>query len=391
MPIRPELRHTAREAMAEEYLDVSLRRPGGDPYGRAPPVRGTPSVSGILANGRVIPLHTREPLVPLGDLDQLVGTLRRMGEGGDAAIRARSQAVARLSRTVAADADRLARARGAARRKLAAQALAADAKLDRRLEKELISLREDIEKAGTRHALLVRRLARRALWNDLVVVSALPLFAAYGQRGNPFASNNLTLTLSLLVWLLGDELMDLISGRKPAFGVRDTDLWSYIAPVTNLLTGWFLLRNSQHERFVTGFADDFRASRSSGGALLDASTGEMTLDGGGPEREVQEHYFIFRQAIDLAPSIAPDYLDSFQIFEGVPAVASIAQIAWGPGLDDLANRRIVGITAAVEDGVLIITVTVVVAVPSSEEPPYPDKILSALSVAWIVDTAQPKD
>jgi len=388
MPIRPKLRHTAREVMAEDYLDVASRRPGGDPVGRAPPVRGTPSVTGILANGRVIPLCVREPLVPLGDLDQLVGTLRRMGEDADAAIRARSRAIVRLSRTVASDAARLSRARVAARRKLETQVLTASARVDRRIDKELIPLREGIEKAGARHARLVRRIARRALWDDLVVVSALPLFAAFGQRGNPLASNNLVLTLSLLVWLLGDELTDLISGAGTVFGIRDTDIWSYIAPLANLLTGWFLLRNAQHERFVTGFASDFQPFFPVGGALLGAKTSEAKPGGGKSDGKPPERFFTFRQQIDLAPFIAPDHRDSFLGFEDVPAVASIAQITWGPGLDDPADRRIVGLAAVVEDGILIITVTV--AIPYPKQLPRHDAVLSALSAAWIVDTAQPK-
>jgi hypothetical protein len=392
MPIRPKLRRQAREAVAEDYLDVAARRPGGDPVGRAPPVRGTPSLTGILANGRVIPLRVREPLVPVGDLDQLVGTLRRMGDDADAAIQARSQAIGRLSRTVASDADRLARERGAARRKREAQVLAASARLDRRIDKELIPLREDIEKAGARHARLVRRLARRALWDDLVVLSALPLFAAYGQRGNPLASSNLVLTLSLLVWLLGDELTDLIAGADTVFGIRDTDIWSYIAPLANVLTGWFLLRNAQHERFITGFASDFHPSFRAGGALPSASAAGKPdagkPDGGTPDPGLPERWFKFRQEIDLSPLIAPDHLDSFLGFADIPAVASIAQLTWGPGLDDPAARRIVGLTAVVEDGVLTITITVAVSNPQQQ--PRADAVLSALRAAWIVDTAQPK-
>jgi hypothetical protein len=41
----------------------------------------------------------------------------------------------------------------------------------------------------------------------------------------------------------------------------------------------------------------------------------------------------------------------------------------------------------VEDGTLILTVTVAV---SSPKPLGPDAVLSELSAAWIVDTAQPK-
>ncbi|HEX8107592.1 MAG TPA: hypothetical protein VF516_07670 [Kofleriaceae bacterium] len=390
MPIRPKLRRTAREAVAEDYLDVASRRPGGDPVGRAPPVRGTPLVTGFLANGRVVPLSVREPLAPLGDLDQLVGTLRRMGDDADAAIRARSQAIVRLSRTVGSDAAQLGRESGAARRKLERQALAASARLDRRIDKELIPLREDIAKAGARHERLVRRLARRALWDDLVVLSALPLFAAFGQRDNPLHSSNLALTLSLLVWLLGDDLTDLISGAETVFGIRDTDIWSYIAPLANVLTGWFLLRNAQNERFITGFASDFRLVFVTADALLSAKAGVGKPAGGTADTGLSERLFKFRQQIDLSLFVAPDHFDAFLGFEHIPAVASIAQITWGPGLDDPAARRIVGLTAVAEDGVLTITITITVAVSYLKQLPRPEAVLSALRAAWIVDTAQPK-
>jgi hypothetical protein len=278
------------------------------------------------------------------------------------------------------------RTRVAARRKREVRLLAGSAKRDRRIDKELVSLREDIEKAAAHHEQLLRRMGRRAFWDDLVVLSALPLFAAFGQRGNPFASNNLVLTASLLVWLLGDELTDLISGSETVLGIRDTDIWSYIAPVANLYTGWFLLRNVQHERFITGFAKDFQASFPFRGVLLSASTD--TLPPGGSSDREPERLFTFRQELDLLPFIAPDHRDSFQSFEGVPAVASIAQVTWAAGLDDPADRRVVGLAAVVEDGILIITVTV--AISNLKELPRQDAVLSALVAAWIVDTAEPK-
>jgi hypothetical protein len=310
-----------------------------------------------------------------------------MGDDADAATRARSGALTRLSRTVVSDAGRLSHARGVGLRKLERQVRAASAKLDRRIESELVPLRGDIEKVGARHAALLRQVRRRAVWDDLVVLSALPLLAAFGQPDDPLASNNLVLVASLLVWLLGDELTDLISGSGAVFGIRDTDIWSYVAPYANLLTGWFLLRNAQNVRFITGPASDFQPFGPFGRPLLRASAGEVKAAVEEPGPGQGERVFTFRREIDLMPFIAPDHRDSFLGFEKVPAVASIARITWGPGLEDPATRRVAGLTAVVEDGALILTVTVAV---SSPKPPGPDAVLSELSAAWIVDTAQPK-
>jgi hypothetical protein len=188
------------------------------------------------------------------------------------------------------------------------------------------------------------------------------------------------------VWLLGDELTDLISGAGTVFGVRDTDIWSYISPVANVLTGLLLLRDSQTERFITGFARDFRPSFRFGGALPSASA-ELQPHGRYPDGE-PERQFTFRQELDLLPLIAPDHRGSFETFENVSAVASIAQITWAPGLEDAADRRVVGLAAVVEDGILIITVTV--AVTPKKQLPRQAAVLSALIAAWVVDTTEPK-
>ena len=62
----------------------------------------------------------------------------------------------------------------------------------------------------------VRRLKRRDLWDKILIASSLPLFAAYGQRASPFSVNNLTLTLSLLIFLAGDHVVEALFGAGGA-------------------------------------------------------------------------------------------------------------------------------------------------------------------------------
>ena len=59
-----------------------------------------------------------------------------------------------------------------------------------------------------------RRLRTRSTWDSILLASSLPLFAAYGERARPFGPHNLTLLLSQLVWLCGDELVDAIFGAE---------------------------------------------------------------------------------------------------------------------------------------------------------------------------------
>src|SRR5262249_1638091 len=102
-------------------------------------------------------------------------------------------------------------------------------------------------------------LRRRSRWGGLTLATSAPLFAAYGQRGDPFGVNNLTLTISLLGSLVGPEVFDWLTGAQ---GIQNGalagfDVGTYLAPFANALTSWSALRNGQSERFVTGVASSF--------------------------------------------------------------------------------------------------------------------------------------
>src|SRR5262249_14323104 len=129
-----------------------------------------------------------------------------------------------------------------------------DQRIDRKLAKAAEGYLSHVERQLRIERETVRRLGRRSLWDQIVIVSAFLLFAAYGQPGQPFGANNVTLALSLLIWLVGDEIVDLLFGPEQAspYPLRDTDAWSYIAPAGSLLAGWWLLGDQQHERFVAG-------------------------------------------------------------------------------------------------------------------------------------------
>jgi hypothetical protein len=96
----------------------------------------------------------------------------------------------------------------------------------------------------------LKRQRQRQIWNNITIATSLPFWAAFGER-QLFGRNNLTLGLSTLGWLLGDELVD--SFRTKSGVVKGgANLWSYLAPVGNGVTVFFLLRNRQHERFISG-------------------------------------------------------------------------------------------------------------------------------------------
>jgi len=351
---------------AESSDDVIGSRLRGD-TGSGTPYRGVRSLAAILPNGRIVWLKVDTSLAPvraLGNLGQLADNTARWRR---ASLQSQREAIERLSRTIASDTERTLEARitrtGATRRRIVASNRRLDRKLAKAREKHLAGVEKQlrIERES------VARLGRRDLWDKLLVLSSLPLFAAYGQPGAPLGANNVALLLTLLVFLVGDQIVDALfgSGDKSPYPVRDTDAWTYLAPAANLLAGWWLLSDRQHERFVAGRTV----------IPVDQPSVNPVLP--------LELQYLYTAEIDLQNVIALDHREDFKTFAGVPAVATISSIAFSA--DGKTNdARVEGLTAKVTGGTLTITLTVMannlVVTPS---------VLDALEVTWMVDTQEP--
>ena len=279
-------------------------------------------------------------------------------------------AVERLAQSIAEDAERLTSAQLARHRKLRRRLVARYKRLDRRVSKATNDYRRGLARQMTIERRTVARLRRRDLWDKILLLSALPLFAAYGQRDRPYGVHNLTLTASLLVWLVGDEIVQRLFGpaEKSPYPLDDTDAWSYVAPIGNILTGWWLLGDRQHEPFIAGLTSDI--SEGVNGA------GDPVLSG----------------VVDLAPLIASEHLDDFLAFTAprpagkglvVPAVATIASIDWTQAAVD-ANARVGRVSAIVIGRALALDIGVVTDAPLAGAP-----AVTAVKVGWIVDTNEP--
>jgi hypothetical protein len=340
--------------------------------GRGADAQGARDIAAILPNGRTVWLRVDRPLAPAATADRLAQTVEHRARWGRAAARAQSEAIARLARTVAEGADRLEQERVDRRRALRRRVFVGDDTVDRKLAKAAAEHRTRIEKQMRIERENVRRLERRDLWNKILIASAFPLFAAFGQPGNPFGANNLTLLVSLLIWMVGDEIVDALFGntQESPYLVRDADAWTYIAPIGNLLAGWWLLGDQQHERFVANHtsipADSFEAEPNSG------VPGE----------------FIYRYSVTfkLTDFIAPSHFPDFETFKGVPVVASIESIRF---LATAGSARVDALTARVHDGKLTITVTVLAPDPGTPPTDPIPTVIETLDVAWMVDTAKP--
>jgi hypothetical protein len=328
-------------------------------------------------SGRVAWLRLDPAVAQFDEVHGLRQTVVRGQERRAAALRSGRETLRALSKRVKADAERLSGAQLRGDRRLARQLVDRHGRLDRRLSRQIEEHRANIETVQAREWAIARSLRRRGLIDDLLVTSAAPLFAAFGRRTNPFAPNNLALTLLLLVWLIGDDIVDAVSGwrRRSGMFIRDTDLWSYVAPIANFLIGWLLLRRQQHERFTAGFADSF---------------GPPTTVLGVSALRSREQIFIYRQDIDLTQFLAPEHIQDFVTFANVPAFATVTSVEWSPGLGQRARPRILGVSATVDRGTLTIEVSVAIDCSTDESTDWGEvsSAVESLRVAWIVDNKE---
>ena len=336
---------------------------------RGVPPRGTRTVSAILPNGRVVWLRVDPPLSPAIELRHVADVAEHGTRWRVAATHSNSAAIRRLAQQIAVDAEALTNARAGRAEALRRRMVARHNAIDRRVSKAAARFRTAIAEQIKVENDTVRRLRRRDLWDKIVLATALPLFAAYGQRGNPFGANNLALLISLLIWLAGDEVSDALFGsnEKSPYPVRDTDVWSYIAPIANVLAGWWLMSGLQHERFVAGSTSEFALTEAPG----PAGPGELR--------------HTYASNVNLAEVVNPGHFADFQTFADVPAVAAIQSVQF-----TMANARVSALAAEVngqQPGILTITVEIVAPDPGVVPVPA---VLDGLKVAWMIDTQKPE-
>jgi hypothetical protein len=325
-------------------------------YRRAPRVRGAKAMIAMLPNGGSVWLNLQPALVPVRELDGIARTIEFEGLRRSKMLGFNAAGAKRLARGLRRDETRISRKRLREDRKLCDRISAGDAKLGRRVDVSLMPAIRQAIADRKRWKALLRKRERRELWNQLVVLSAALLMAAYGQRGKPISENNLVIALSLVVWLFGDEVADMLSGKRTnkIDSVKGLDVWSYTAPFANLLTGWWLLSGRQHKRFITGTTDfkDFTTLPNNGQRILFA-------------------------IVDLAPRIAPEHLPGFNEFKNVPVVATIQSAEFEDSA--MAQPRVTLSEVTVMMGLLVIVASVSTSQPE----------LTNLQIAWIVDTRKP--
>lgn len=316
-------------------------------------IRPRRTLMAVLPSGRPIRLRVEPPVVPAGDMERLQWGLER-------AERKAARAVRRLARQMAQATERF----RVCEKKLTKQLLAREERLLERIEDKAERCSDAYHRGRAQLSNQLRAAQHRYTWDTAVLASSLPLCGQYVQRSSLVAENNLTLTLSLAMWLFADELAYVLSGGKSRSSSGGFDIWSPLAPLGNLFTGWWLLRHQQHERFLSGTA------------VVPARPVEGRRS---PHPFATRRHYEAR--VDLLSLVARDHVDDFRGFVQVPVLATFASPYW------CAQCRAAGgelsLSARVELGILILSVGVRGArhFRLPQTPP---------EVAWVVDTRDPK-
>jgi hypothetical protein len=333
-----------------------------DEQDREAPPQGARLVTAILPDGRLVRLAVPAPLAPANTVSHLAREAQRRARQSGVAIARQRSAIGQLARAIAADTERLSAAQAGRAAAIRRRLVTRYKRLDTRVTEAVTEFRGRVERQLKIERESVRRLGRRDLWDKIVIASSLPLFAAYGQQGQLSNTTNLALTLSLLIWLVGDEVVQTLFGseEKSLYPWRDTDIWSYLAPLGNVLTAWWLFGDRQNDRFVTG------VTTVKVGVDATATPGQLTF----PQSE----------SVDLSPRVALDHRPDFETFRGVPVVATVGATR----LTGLGGE-VHGVHASVRKGTLHLSFNVVTPAPVAGRPAS----LGEVDIAWIVDTAEP--
>ena len=337
-------------------MDLDERRLGDADHREAPP-QGARLLTAVLPDGRMVRLAVARPLAPADTIGHLARDTERVTRQQHSSTVRQRAAIRRLSLAVEADTVRLSTAQAERATAIRRRLVARYKRLDARVTKVVTDFRTRVDRQLKLETESARRLKRRDLWDKIVIASSLPLFAAYGQQGQPWNTTNLALTLSLLIWLVGDEVVQTLFGsdEKSIYPWRDTDIWSYLAPIGNVLTAYWLFGSRQNERFITG-----------------VTTVKTKVDAG------QQTFRQFAP-VDVLPRVASDHRADFETFKDVPVVATVSATRLAAG----AEVRSIG--ASVHRGRLRISFDVVTAVPVAGPAD-----LGEVDIAWIVDTAEPE-
>src|SRR6185436_4769462 len=171
-----------------------IRGSGPTPTRTVGSLNGVPTMTLILANGRRAPVRVVPRLASASEVNRLRNAFNVNEQRRAASDAANSRAIRRLADAQAKFIARQTAQQVASDQKLAKRIEEVSARLDKRITTEVATQKANLEKNNKRIVRRMKKLRRQSLMNDVLLATALPFFAAYGQRANPFAGRNLALT-----------------------------------------------------------------------------------------------------------------------------------------------------------------------------------------------------
>jgi hypothetical protein len=378
----PRLRFRYRDAAAGgESLDPGTWRPEEGPIFGAPPLAGARVVNAILPTGRIAWFRISPALAAAGETNHFLQAADRVRERRGDTLRGMTAGLALSGQAL--DEARLRRNRRLRRRLVRVQR-----RLDRRLSRDFAGQRARVAELRQGELALVRRLASRGVWDDITVASSAPLFAFFGRRGRLFDSSNVTLLLSLALWVVGDDILrwfsqDAVDRRTY---LRDADFWSYLAPFANVLGGWWLL-HERPRRFVTGVVFDGRTD------LRWPRRGAFDLT----RYERRDHptmgsTFEYVAVLKLTPELL-DHLEDVRdrlarrnAVTEVPLLTQVTALEWSPRPASVAKAFFSEARGSIEDDTLVLRVKVAAFDPVKRQSRAGFRPVRRLAVAFVLDT-----
>ena len=299
---------------------------------------GTGYIRATLRNGRSADMKITPPIAMRTDVRRLARQIRSNGIKWNKAIRVQGKNIKLLKSAQSSAVKSLTAQQLKSSKLLTKQIADGDKSLDKRITKLVNTQKKSGRRQDRKMLSKVQQQQKRSTWNTALVAGAIPLFSAYGDRAvgdnaSPFTEKNMIIAGSTAIFLFADDLLFRYmagTGKKWRTGLN---VWNVAAPFLNWGVVYFLMRNKQHQRFVTGITKVEGAAESN---PIPIPVGEG---------------------------------HKFETFDNPPVVAGLIK----------ASDSVHGVKARVESGKLYLTLT-------------GDNLAAASNadVAWQIDTIDPK-
>jgi hypothetical protein len=177
-------REVLRAATTQRSITDRLRavRPGGPArVYSVGSLQGAGVVTAILPNGRQSRMRIMPTMAPISEVNRLRSAIMVNDKRQALALANNSRAITALATAQGSAVKKLTDQQVKSDKDLAKRLVEGDNRLDKRITKEL-SGTGVLDKHGKRMMQVLRRQRQRSLMNGVLLATAMPFFAAYGQR-----------------------------------------------------------------------------------------------------------------------------------------------------------------------------------------------------------------